>query len=273
MPSDDVADLLRGLGVRVSREAILALVAHATTSRLSPVQTLEELCAVARRERDQRNLAARAKAATIGSFKPLERFDWNHPRTIQRDLVDELCSLDFIAKGHNVLLRGPSGVGKTMLAQNLAMLALQRGHTVRFTTLSAALADLLKQESLPALERRLRKYTTPSLLILDEIGYLPCSRQSADLLYNIISRRHEARSLVLTTNLPFKQWSTVFPGAACVSALIDRFVQHCHIVDIDADSWRQKEALSMSEPRPNAPQLPPEPPPSTPTTTPTKKKR
>jgi len=265
MPNDDLVDLLRAIGVRVSREALLALIAHATTSRLSPVQTLEELSGVARRERDQRNLAARTKAATIGSFKPIDRFDWNHPRAIPRDLVEQLCSLDFIAKGHNVLLRGPSGVGKTMLAQNLAMLALQRGHTVRFTTLSAALADLLKQESLPALERRLRKYTAPSLLILDEIGYLPCSRQAADMLYNLISRRHEARSLVMTTNLPFKQWSTVFPGAACVSAMIDRFIQHCHIVDIDADSWRQKESLAMGEP----PHEPGEPPPSTPT----KKKR
>jgi DNA replication protein DnaC len=251
MPSD-VADLLRSLGVRVSREAILALIAHATTSRLSPVQTFEALGAVARRERDQRNLAARTKAATLGSFKPLDRFDWNHPRTISREMVAELSTLDFITKGHNVLLRGPSGVGKTMLAQNLGMLALQRGHTVRFTTLSAALADLLKQESLPALERRLRKYTAPSLLILDEIGYLPCTRQSADLLYNIISRRHESRSLVLTTNLPFKQWGTVFPGAACVSAMIDRFIQHCHILDIDADSWRQKESMAMSETRPKA---------------------
>jgi DNA replication protein DnaC len=252
MPTHDVADLLRSLGVRVSREALLALITHATTSRLSPVQTFEELVAVARRERDQRNLAARAKAATLGAFKPIERFDWNHPRTIQRELVEELSTLDFVGKGHNVLLRGPSGVGKTMLAQNLGMLALQRGFTVRFSTLSAALADLLKQESLPALERRLRKYTAPSLLILDEIGYLPCTRQSADLFYNIISRRHENRSLVLTTNLPFKQWGTVFPGAACVAALIDRFVQHCHILDIDADSWRQKESLAMGDTRPTS---------------------
>ncbi|MFT3770177.1 MAG: ATP-binding protein [Minicystis sp.] len=111
--------------------------------------------------RAARNLAARTKAATLCAFKPLERFDWNHPRTIQRELVDDLLTLGFIAKGQNVLLRGPSGVGKTMLAQNLGMLALQRGYTVRFTTLSAALADLLKQESLPALERRLRKYTYP----------------------------------------------------------------------------------------------------------------
>ena len=119
-------------------------------------------------------------------------------------------------------------------------------------TLAAALADLLKQESPPALERRLRKYTAPSLLILDEIGYLPCSRQSADLLYNIITRRHENRSLILTTNLPFKQWGTVFPGAACVAALVDRFVQHCHIVDIDGDSWRQKDSIALAEQRANA---------------------
>jgi|SRR5829696_67404 len=269
MPTHDIADMLRSLGVRVSREALLALITHATTARLSPVQTFEELVALARRERDHRNLAARTKAATLGTLKPLDRFDWNHPRTIERELIDELTTLDFIAKGHNVLLRGPSGVGKTMLAQNLGLLALQRGYTVRFTTLSAALADLLKQESLPALERRLRKYTAPALLILDEIGYLPCSRQSADLLYNIISRRHETRSLILTTNLPFKQWSTVFPGAACVAALIDRFVQHCHILDIDADSWRQKESIALGERRPNGHQDAAE---STAATTPSKKR-
>jgi DNA replication protein DnaC len=238
------------VGVRVSRAALQALIAHATTSRLSPTETFEELAAISRRERDQRNLAARTKAATLGTFKALERFDWNHPRTISREDVDSLFTLGFITKGHNVLLRGPSGVGKTMLAQNLGMLALQQGYTVRFTTLANALADLLKQESSPALERRLRKYTAPALLILDEIGYLPCTRQSADLLYNIISRRHESRSVVMTTNLPFKQWSTVFPGAACVGALIDRFAQHCHTIDIEADSWRQKESLVLTKPRP-----------------------
>jgi DNA replication protein DnaC len=261
MPNDDLADLLRSIGVRVSREALLALLSHATASRLPPAQVFEELAAVARRERDQRNLTARTKDATLGTFKPLDLFDWNHPRLMPRDVIQDMLTLGFVAKGHNVLLRGPSGVGKTMIAQNLGLLALQHGYTVRFTTLSAALADLLKQESLPALERRLRRYTAPSLLILDEIGYLPCSRQSADLLYNIITRRHEQRSLILTTNLPFKQWSTVFPGAACVAALIDRFVQHCHIVDIDGDSWRQKQSLSHGETRPAEPSPPSEPPP------------
>ena len=114
---------------------------------------------------------------------------------------------------------------------------------MRFCTLAAALADLLKQESAPAIERRLRRYTLPSILILDELGYLPCDSRSADLLYNIVSRRHEQRSIFVTTNLPFKQWGTVFPGASCVGALVDRFAQHCHVIDIDAPSWRQKTAL------------------------------
>ncbi len=241
MSSDVIAGLHR-IGLRANREVLAALLAHATKSRLSPTEFAEQLVALELRERDTRNLARRMKLATLGTFSPLDRFDWNHPRAIDRDLYEQLLSLDFIKTGHNALLRGPSGVGKTTLAQNIALRALEKGFTVRFSTLGAALADLLKQESLPAVERRLRRYTSPDLLVLDEIGYLPCDARSADLLYNIVSRRHEHRSTIVTTNLAFKQWNTVFPGAACVVALVDRFAQHCHVLDIDADSWRQKSS-------------------------------
>ena len=242
MPNqNDVIDALRSLGLRADAETLRALIAHLTKSRASPLQCFEQLVAVERRERDARNLARRSKAATLGAVHALDRFDWNHPRSIDRPLYEELLELGFLARAENVLFRGQSGVGKTMLAQNLGMAALQRGHTVRFTTLAAALADLSRQESLPALERRLRRYTRVDLLVLDELGYVPCDNRSADLLYNIISRRHEQRSTVLTTNLAYKLWGTVFPGAACVAALIDRFAQHCHVVDIDADSWRNPE--------------------------------
>lgn len=106
------------------------------------------------------------------------------------------------------------------------------------------------QESLPAVERRLRRYTTPDLLVLDELGYLPCDARAGDMLYNIINRRHGKTSTVITTNLPFKEWGAVFPGAACVVALVDRFTEHCHVFEIDGDSWRQREqaALVASEP-------------------------
>lgn len=247
--TDDVIEGLRSLGFRSDPAALKALLDQSTKHRLSPVQTCEKLVLLERNERDTRNLTARTRAATLGTFKPLDRFDWSHPKKIDRALYEHLMTMDFIPQAHNVLMRGASGIGKTMLAQNLGLIALNNGYTVRFTTLAAALADLLKQESLPALERRIKRYTSPSLLILDELGYVPCDSRSADLLYNIINRRHEARSTVITTNLAFKRWSTVFPGAACVAALIDRFVQHCHVMDIDAESWREKEAREFAPAR------------------------
>jgi DNA replication protein DnaC len=239
----DLADLLRRLGLRLAPEALAALIAHATKSKLSPVQIVEALCEAESREREARNLARRAKLAALGSPKPLDRFDWNHPRGIDRDLYEQLhSSLDFVRRGDNVLLRGQAGVGKTTLAQHLGLRALERGMTVRFATLPAALADLLRQESLPATERRLRRYVSPDILILDELGYVPCDSRAVDLFFHIISRRHERRSIVVTTNLSYKQWGTVFRDASCLGALIDRFAQHCHTLDIDADSWRQTDA-------------------------------
>jgi DNA replication protein DnaC len=244
MPNDDVLVRLQQLGFRLPIEALSDFLERAAAERLSPLAMAERLVELERRERKARNLAARTRRAMLGKFQTLERFDWNHPRKIDRALYERLhTTLDFVERAENVLLRGPSGVGKTTLALNLGLSALTHGYSVRFCTLASMLADLLRRDSLPAFDRRLRQYVRPQLLLLDEIGYLPCDNRSADLLYNIVSRRHEARSIVITTNLPFRQWGTVFPGAACVAALVDRFVQHCHVIDIDAESWRQRMAM------------------------------
>jgi DNA replication protein DnaC len=239
--SNDVTAALGALGLRTSPDALSALITHLTTSRASPMQTLEQLVTLERRERDARNLARRTKTATLGAVPALDRFDWSHPRSIDRNKYEELLEHAYLGRAENVLFRGPSGVGKTMLTQNLCLAALEKGHSVLFTTLAAALADLSRQDSLPALERRLKRYTRVDLLALDELGYVPCDNRAADLLYSIISRRHEQRSTIISTNLSYKMWGTVFPGAACVAALIDRFAQHCCTIDIDADSWRNPD--------------------------------
>ena len=242
--ANDPAEALGSLGFRAPADALRALLTHATKSKLSPAQVCLELAVLEKRERDTRNFEARTQAATLGPMKPLDRFDWTHPRSIDRPLFEELHeTLGFIARGENVLLRGQAGVGKSTLAKHLGHAALAKGHTVRFTTLAAALADLLRQETIPAIERRMRRYTTPEVLILDELGYVPCDSSAADLLFRIVSTRHEHRAVIITTNLAYKQWGTVFGDAPCLGALVDRFAQHCHVLDVDADSWRDKERL------------------------------
>ncbi len=248
---DDLGARLRRLGFRVRGDAVTSFLGHVHKSRLGPTETVEQLVDLEERARAAVNLARRTRFACLGSFKTLDRFDWSHPEKIDRSLVEHLAELDFVAKGENVLLKGGSGLGKTMIAQNLAHAALAAGFTVRFSTLAAALADLLGQESMPAFERRLRRYTRPDLLVLDELGYLPCDTRAADLLYNIISRRHEQRSTIITTNLPFKQWGNTFPGAACVVALVDRFAQHCHRLEILGESYRDKHRLDPDRPAPS----------------------
>lgn len=200
-------------------------------------------------ERTRRSLERRLRDARIGRFKPLADFDWKWPTRCDRGAIEGLMSLEFIAEAANVVLVGPNGVGKSMMVKNVAHQALIRGHTVRFTTAGELLGDLAALDSDTALRRRLRHYAAPDLLVIDEIGYLSYSNRHADLLFELVSRRYEAKSTVVTTNKAFSEWSEVFPNAACVVSLVDRLIHHSEVISIEGESYRLKEAKERSEQR------------------------
>jgi len=141
-----------------------------------------------------------------------------------------------------VTMKRNTHVGKTTIAQNIAHQAVLQGHTVVFTTAGKLLGELASLDSDSLLRTRLRHYARCDLLVIDEVGYLSYSSRYADLLFELISRRHEHKSTLITTNKSFAEWNEVFPNAACVVALVDRLVHHAEIVGIKGNSYRQKEA-------------------------------
>jgi DNA replication protein DnaC len=156
-------------------------------------------------ERDQRSMDRRIKEAKLGQFKPMSEFDWKWPRKIDRELVDELFSLQFLNGASNVVLVGPNGNGKSMIAQNLGFQALIAGHSVRFTKASELLDELSAADGAFARRRCLKKYSMVGLLIVDEVGYLSYDNRYADLLYEVITARYQNRSTIVTTNRPFQE--------------------------------------------------------------------
>jgi DNA replication protein DnaC len=193
-------------------------------------------------ERARRSLERRLAEAHIGRFKPLSDFDWAWPKSCDRSAIEALMALDFLKEPSNVILVAPNGLGKTMIAQNVAHQAVISGHSVLFTTAGHMLGNLAALDSDSALRRRLRRYVRPRLLVIDEVGYLSYSNRHADLLFELVSRRYEQSSTIITTNRPFGEWHEVFPNAACVVSLVDRLIHHAEIHRLDGESYRRKEA-------------------------------
>lgn len=247
MPSPDpipttLTDHLRQLGLVHTATDLNDLVARATQKRWSPVVLLEHLAKAELDARLRDRVERRLRDARLGRFKLIADWEWDWPKQIHRPTVERVLALDFLEKQENVILVAAHGLGKTMLAKNLVHQAILAGHSARFLTASDLILDLTSQETARALQRRLRTYLRPSVLAIDEIGYLAYDAHAADLLFQVVSRRYEQKSIILTTNLPFKQWDTVFPNASCAVALIDRLTHHAEIVSIEGESYRKREA-------------------------------
>lgn len=216
---------------------------------LSQVETLlnepwlQRVIEIEDAERARRSLKRRLDQCRLGAFKPIADFDWNWPEKCDRSAIDELFSLGFNEEAANVVFIGNKGLGKTMILKNLTHQAILHGHSARFTLASDMLHDLAAQDSTVALARRLRRYTSPRIIAIDEVGYLSYDSRYADLLFEVVTRRYEQhRPILLTTNKVFGEWNQVFPNASCVSTLIDRLVHRAEIIALEGKSYRLKEA-------------------------------
>jgi DNA replication protein DnaC len=233
------------LRLRAKALHLNGLVAH--WSEVGDAEWIAPLLQWEEEERAHRSLQRRIRQARLGYFKTMADFDWAWPKRIDRGAVEELMSLAFLADATNIVFVGPNGVGKSTLAQNVAYQALIQGHTVLFKPASQMLGELAALDSDAALRRRLRHYAAPDVLVIDEVGYLSYSNRHADLLFELISRRYQNRSTLVTTNKPFAEWSDVFPNAACVVSLVDRLVHRAEVISIEGDSYRFKEARERAE--------------------------
>jgi DNA replication protein DnaC len=237
----DLHSQLIQLGLKATASGLDDLIARAVKSRWSPQLLLEELVRAESRDRSDRSLQQRLQRCRIGRFKTMADFNWLWPTKIDRPTIERALTLDFIPDARNLILMGANGLGKTMIAKNIAHAAVQAGYSVLFQTAPELLASL-HCDSPQQFRRKLNHYARPQLLVVDEVGYLSYDTTAADLLYEVVNRRYEHRSILLTTNKAFKDWNTVFPNATSIATLLDRLTHHADFTIIEGSSYRVRES-------------------------------
>ena len=242
--SQRVARLCEDLSLTAVGNDFASLADEAASKKWTFVEYLERLLDAEARIRAERSRQMLIKLATLPSIKTLEEFDFDAAASVPRHRIDELAGLAFVERRENVILLGPSGTGKTHLAIGLGLRATERGYKTRFITA----ADLILQLEKARREDRHEQYLPrailgPRLLILDEIGYLPMGKAHADLFFQVIAKRYEPGSMILTSNLSFGDWEEIFDGnAALTSAMLDRLLHHAHVLQLRGDSYRLRQA-------------------------------
>ena len=238
---DRLGEQLGRLRLGRSAARLATLLDDAARRELSYSDFLEELLTGEISDKQQRNTTMRVAMAHFPFQKTLEEFDFKFQPSLDPKTIRELATGRFIGNADNVLLLGPPGVGKTHLAVAIGMKACALGYRTLFTSAAALLNTLTKAQSENRLEEKLKQLTQPKLLIVDEIGYLPFDRMGANLMFQLISRRYERGSVLITSNQSLTGWAEVFGDAVIATAILDRLLHHATTININGESYRLKE--------------------------------
>lgn len=239
---------LGNVGVRLD-----ALLSEAARQEWSFLEFLDRLLAEETEAKQRKRVVMGMQIAHFPGVKTLDTFDFLFQPTVDAKLVRELATGRFIANGDNVLMLGPPGVGKTHLAVALGRAMVEVGHSVLFTSTTALLGALAKAESDGSLNEKLAFFSKPKLLIVDELGYLTFEKRTAHLLFQLVARRYERGSLLITSNLGVTQWGEMFSDEVTAAALLDRLLHHSHILNIKGDSYRLKQKRKAGALAPTVP--------------------
>jgi len=203
-------------------------------------------------DRERRATERRIHQARLPVVKSLDTFEFPAIPSLNKALVLELARSEFLLRRENVLLLGNSGTGKTHLALALGLSACQRGHRVRFTTAAAMVHELLEAKDEKRLLRYQKQMGSYELLIVDELGFVPLSKSGAELLFEVFSQRYERGSTLVTSNLPFQEWTEVLGSERLTGALLDRLTHHVHILEMNGESYRLKQSKRKRGSPPNS---------------------
>ncbi len=215
---------------------------EAAANRLGHVEFLELICQDELNVRQQRQMQRRTKAADFHALKPLEDFDWSFNPSVHKKEIYELATCKFIREAKDVLFLGPPGVGKTHLAQAIGYEAIRQSFQVLYRSIFDLVRDFMKDEAFNQQDKTLRQYLKPDLVIIDDMGLKQLPKHSGEYLLEVIMRRYENRSTIMTSNRPLEEWGKLLSDVPTAGAILDRFLHHAQVIAITGKSYRVKEA-------------------------------